>query len=199
MRILLVGASGTLGGAVRSALLDRHEVVTASRSGADHRVDITDPDSIDALYRAVGRVDAVACTAGSVPFRPLTELTREDFLNGVVDKLLGQVELVRRGVEAVSPGGSFTLVTGVLSHDPIRTGSVASLVNGALDSFVRAAAIELPDGRRINAVSPTVLSESAEKYADFFPGFPPVPAAQAAMAYVKSIEGAQTGQVYRVG
>ncbi|SHH11433.1 short chain dehydrogenase [Streptoalloteichus hindustanus] len=199
MRILLVGASGTLGSAVHAALRDRHEVVTASRTGADHSVDITDVASIDALYRAVGRVDAVVSTAGAVPFRPLTELTHEDFRAGTADKLLGQVELVRRGVAAVTPGGSFTLVSGVLAHDPIRTGAVASLVNGALDAFVVAAAIELPEGRRINAVSPTVLTESVERYGDFFPGFEPVPARRAALAYVKSVEGAQTGQVYRVG
>jgi NAD(P)-dependent dehydrogenase (short-subunit alcohol dehydrogenase family) len=77
-------------------------------------------------------------------------------------------------------------------------GSSASLVNGALESFVKAAAIELPRGIRINAISPNVFVESMEGYGPFFRGFKPVPVADAALAYSKSIEGGQTGQVYKI-
>ncbi|GAA3433871.1 short chain dehydrogenase [Kutzneria kofuensis] len=195
MRILLIGASGLLGRAVHDVLGVRHEVITASRSNGDLAIDITDPASIAAVYDEVGQVDAVACAAGSVPFKPLAELTREDYLAGVTDKVLGQIELVRQGAEHVT--GSFTLISGVLAREPIRTGAVASLVNGALESFVMAAAVELP--QRINAVSPTVFTEALDAYGDFFPGFEPVPVTAAARAYVKSIEGAATGQVYRLG
>ena len=93
--------------------------------------------------------------------------------------------------------GAFT--TGVTSHDPIRTGTSASLVNGAIDAFVRAAAIELPRGLRVNAISPTVLLEAMPDYAPYFRGFKPVPAADVALAYAKSVEGLQTGQTYHVG
>jgi NAD(P)-dependent dehydrogenase (short-subunit alcohol dehydrogenase family) len=195
MRILLIGASGLLGRAVHDVLRVRHEVVTASRGDADLAVDITDPASIAAMYAAAGPIDAVACAAGHVPFKPLAELTREDYVAGVTDKALGQVELVRQGVERVAE--SFTLISGVLAREPIRTGAVASLVNGALESFVLAASVELR--QRINAVSPTVFTEALEAYGDFFPGFEPVPVAAAARAYVKSIDGVATGQVYRLG
>ncbi|CAN5921968.1 short chain dehydrogenase [soil metagenome] len=200
MRILVVGASGTLGTAVAAALGpdgQGHEVLDASRSGS-FTVDLTDAGSIAALYRATGRVDAVACAAGVTPFAPLSELGLDDFRAGLTDKLLGQVELVRRGVEHVSDGGSFTLVSGVLAYDPIVTGAVAATVNGAVDAFVRAAAIELPRGLRINAVSATVFEEAWHAYGAYFPGYRPVSTAEAARAYVKSVEGAQTGQVYRV-
>ena len=96
----------------------------------------------------------------------------------------------------VEPGGSFTLISGILARDPIRFGASASLVDGALESFVRAAAIELHD-HRINAVSPTVLIESMAAYGAYFPGFEPVPVSRVALAFSKSI-GAQSGQVYRV-
>jgi hypothetical protein len=56
----------------------------------------------------------------------------------------------------------------------------------------------MPRGLRINAVSPGVITEAMPDYAPFFRGFEPVPAARAALAYAKSVEGAQTGQVYRV-
>lgn len=198
MRILLIGATGTLGSAVAEALAVNADLIMASRTG-EHRVDLTDPPSVAALYSSVGTVDAVACAAGVTPFKPLGDLTREDFLDGVTDKLLGQIELVRQGIDHVSDGGSFTLVSGVLAHDPIVTGAVASVVNGGLDAFVRAAAIELPRGQRINAVSATVFEEAWDAYGEYFPGHKPVATAEAARAFVKSVHGRQTGQVYRVG
>jgi NAD(P)-dependent dehydrogenase (short-subunit alcohol dehydrogenase family) len=198
MRILVVGASGLLGSAVVAALSDRHEVLAASRSG-EYPVDVNDPTSIAALYRRTGPLDAVACAAGKTPFAPLAELTREQLVAGLTDKLLGQVELVRQGMAQVADGGSFTLVSGVLSHDPVRTGLVAGTVNGGVDAFVRNAAVELPRGQRINAVSATVFEEAWAAYGPFFPGHRPVPVAEVARAFVKSIEGPATGQIYRVG
>ena len=199
MRVLLIGPTGRLGAAVRAALAERHEIVTASRSAGDVNVDIRDPSTIAAMYEQVGRLDAVACAAGSVPYRPFEELTRDDLQRGIADKLLGQVELVRQGVEHVAEDGSFTLITGVLARQPIRTGTIASMVNGALEAFVMAAAIELPGRQRINAVSPTVLIEALDVYGSFFPGVLPVPLRDVAATYVRSIEGAQTGQIYELG
>jgi len=197
MKILIVGGGGTIGKAVAAELSGRHEVVTAGRSSGDLRVDITDLQSVRALYSAAGPLDAVACAAGNVHFGPLEEMTSEQFDLGLRDKLMGQVNLVTAGREGVRPGGSFTLISGILGHDPIRYGASASMVNGAIDSFVRAAAIELHD-RRINAVSPTVLLESMDAYGAYFRGYDAVPVARVALAYSKSIEGAQTGQIYRV-
>jgi NAD(P)-dependent dehydrogenase (short-subunit alcohol dehydrogenase family) len=199
MKILLIGANGTLGRAVNTVLHRRgHEIVTASRKDGDLHVDITDPASIGDLYQRVGRVDAVACAAGPVPWRPLAELDLRDFRDGLEGKALSQVELVRQGLDHVAEDGSYTLITGILARDPVRTGAVASLANGAVEAFVRAAAIELPGRQRINAVSPTVFEESLVAYDAIFPGFDAVPVSRAAGAYVRSIEGRQTGQIYRV-
>jgi len=199
MKVLLIGAAGTLGSSVREVLGERgHEVVTASRTDSALRVDITDPDSIGAMYDQVGTVDAVASAAGEVPWLPLDQFEHSDVRNGLIGKAASQVELVRQGLHRVADNGSFTLITGILAREPIRTGAVASMANGAVESFVRAAAIELPRGLRINAVSPTVFVESMEDYSDLFAGFEPVPVRLAANAYVRSVEGRQTGQVYRV-
>jgi NAD(P)-dependent dehydrogenase (short-subunit alcohol dehydrogenase family) len=193
MKILLVGATGTLGLSVLEVLRERgHQVVTASRKGSDVSVDITDPESIGAMYAQVGPVDAVASAAGHVPWLPLSEMRNQDVLDGVAGKVVSQVELVRQGIKTVT--GSFTLITGVLGRDPLRTGTVAALANGAVEAFVRAAAIELT--QRVNAVSPTVFTESVAAYGDLFAGIEPVPVRRAANAYVRSIEGHQTGQVY---
>ncbi|MEU8459427.1 short chain dehydrogenase [Streptomyces sp. NPDC029003] len=198
-KVLLVGANGTLGRAVHTALRERgHQVVTASRKDADIRVDITDPDSVRAMYDAAGAVDAVASAAGSVPWRPLGELTTADVRAGLEGKVVSQIELVRQGAARLPAHASYTLITGILAREPLLTGSVASLVNGAVEAFVRAAAIELPGRQRINAVSPTVFTESMDVYGEIFAGFDPVPVARAANAYVKSVEGHRTGQIFRV-
>ena len=197
MKILLVGASGVLGTAVAAELGARHDIVRAGRSGADVALDITDANSIRAAFEKVGAVDAVVSTAGKVKFAPLAALTAEDYGIGIADKLMGQVNLVLIGQRFLAEGGSFTLTSGVLSHDPIIAGSSASMVNGAIDSFVRAAAIEIAP-KRINAVSPGVLTESMAGYGPFFRGHEPVPAARAALAFSKSVEGALTGQIFSV-
>jgi NAD(P)-dependent dehydrogenase (short-subunit alcohol dehydrogenase family) len=126
-------------------------------------------------------------------------MSEDSFALGLKDKLMGQVNLLLIGREFANDSASFTFTTGVLSHDPIRSGASAALVNGALDSFVRAAAIELPRGLRVNSISPNVLLEAMGKYAPYFRGFKPVPAADVALAYAKSVEGLQTGQTFHVG
>ena len=194
MRILVIGA-GHVGGAAIKALQARdNEVIAASRS-AKQAVDATDPTSIEALFAAVGPVDAVVTAIGSAPFKPLADLSREDYAAGYAGKVQTQLDVVRIGIPYVADGGSFTLTTGVLAREPIRTGAASSLANGALEAFVMAAAVELPRGIRINAVSPTVLVE-APSYHPSFPGFTQVSAAAVGQAYVKAVEGVQTGQVY---
>ena len=98
----------------------------------------------------------------------------------------------------MSDGGSFTLVSGVLAYDPIVTGTVASVVNGALDAFVRAAAIALPRGQRINAVSATVFEEAWDAYGEYFPGHKPVATAEAARAYVAEVRDVTGFEVHLV-
>lgn len=198
VKILIVGASGTIGKAVAAELGSRHEVISAGRTSGDVRIDITDPGSIASAYSEVGDVDAVVSAAGSVKFAPLADMDAAGYDVGLRDKLMGQVNLVLLGRNHVADGGSFTLTTGVLDSEPIVAGSSASMVNAAVNAFVMAAAIEMPRGQRINSVSPGVIEEAMDTYAPWFRGFEPVPAARAALAYARSVEGAQTGQTYRV-
>lgn len=198
MKILIVGAAGTIGRAVAAELGQRHEIIAAGRTSGDVRMDITDSSSIRAAFERVGVIDAVVSATGKVKFAPFAEMEAADYEIGLKDKLMGQVNLVLIGRRFIADGGSFTLTTGVLDSDPIRMGTSASMVNGAINAFVMAAAIEMPRGLRINAVSPGVIAEAMKDYAPFFRGFEPVPGARAALAYAKSVEGAQTGKVYRV-
>ena len=199
MRILIVGANGTVGRTAVAALSPRHEIIKAGRSSGDVTVDLTRPESIRAMYDKAGKVDAVVACTGHVHFGPVTTMTSEQFVSGLQDKLMGQVNLVLEGLPRINDGGSFTLTSGILDRDPIRKGSSASTVNAALAGFVLGAAIEMPRGVRINVVSPGLLQDSAVKYDGFFPGHDPVASDRVGLAYVKSVEGALTGQVIKVG
>lgn len=195
MKILIIGATGQVGRTAVEAL-DGHEIVSASRNG-DPAVDVTDPSSIERLFAAVGQVDAVIVAVGEVPFRPLGDLGRDDYESAFRGKVLSQLDVVRIGTSYVRDGGSITLTSGILAREPIATGAAASLANGAIESFVLAAATELPRGIRINAVSPSVL-EDAPAYHSSFPGFVTVSSHRVGQAFAKSVLGVQTGRVLAV-
>jgi NAD(P)-dependent dehydrogenase (short-subunit alcohol dehydrogenase family) len=198
-KIVVIGATGTLGQAVSAELQARHEVIEVGATRGQYRVDSTDPASVERLFREIGKVDGVVTATGKVHFGPLPDMSVEQFWVGLRDKLMGQINVVLAAQQYVNDGGSFTLTSGILADEPIRLGASATTVNMALEGFVRGAAIELPRGIRINVVSPTVLTEAMDAYAPYFRGFEPVTAQRAALAFVRSVEGAQTGQVYRVG
>ena len=198
MKIVIIGASGTIGSAVASELAQRHEIIeVGSRSGA-HQADMGDIAQVRALFAGIGKVDAVVVTAGKLHFGPLADFTPEQFQLGLGSKLMGQVNVALVAQQYLNDGGSITLTSGIVAEQPIRNGAAASMTNAAVEGFVRGAAIELARGIRINVVSPTVLEESLDAYGPFFPGFEPASASRVALAYRRSVEGAQTGQVYRV-
>jgi hypothetical protein len=105
---------------------------------------------------------------------------------------------VRRARSVLAPGGSFTLISGILGREPIRGGSIAAAVTGALEAWVKATSLEMAGQFRINVVSPTVQTESVEKYSAAMPGFPAVDGAAVGAAYVRSVESFETGQVYEL-
>ncbi len=198
MKILVVGAAGDVGRAVCAEFAGRHEVITAGRTSGEISVDLTDEASIDALYARTGQVDAVVSTAGEVRFERLADMTAEAFLFGLQRKVLGQINLVLRGIGRIADGGSFTLTSGILDREPVLMGSGAATANGALAGFVAAAAIDLPRGLRVNVVSPGLLDVSADHYGYLVPGHMPVPSKRVGLAYARCVEGRPTGQVVPV-
>ncbi len=198
MRILVVGASGAIGSAIDQELKGRHEIIRASRKGGDVRIDITNEASIQQAFKKIGAVDAVVAAAGELHFGPLFEMTTDQLHFSINAKLLGQVNLARHAAEYLTDGGSVTLVSGIIGEHPVVGGVTAALVNTALHGFVLGASMEMPRGIRINVVSAGIVAETKDKYAPLFNGFEPVTARRVAVAYVRSVEGGQTGQVYRV-
>ncbi len=196
MKIIIVGASGTMGKHLTSVFEKENEVVTAAFEGGNIQVDITSTESIENMFKKVGPFDALISTAGPTYVGPWKKLTDASFRQGVEGKMMGQINLVLIGQHYINPKGSFTLITGALSHDPQKNFANASAANGAVEGFVRAAAIELENGIRINAVSPTVI-ENSPHYFPFFPGDIPVTMQQLEFGFRKSVFGANTGQVIK--
>ena len=198
MRILLVGADGAIGSAVEAGLGKKHEIIRAGRSRGDVRIDISSEASISRVFEETLRLDAVIAAAGELHFGPLMDMTSAQLAFGINSKLLGQVNLARYAAKYIADGGSVTLVSGIIGERPVAGGAIAALVNAAIEGFVLGASVNMPRGIRINAVSPGIVTETKDKYAPLFDGFEPVPARRVAVAYARSVEGAQTGQVYRV-
>lgn len=196
IKIIIVGATGTMGRHLSSAFEKEHEVVRVADKGGDIQADITSTESIENLFKQVGSFDALISTAGPTYVGPWKSLTDKEFRKGVEGKMMGQINLVLIGQHHINPKGSFTLITGALTHEPQLNFANASAANGAVEGFVRAAAIELENGIRINAVSPTVI-ENSPQYFPFFPGEIPVTMKQLEYGFRKSVFGANTGQIIK--
>jgi NAD(P)-dependent dehydrogenase (short-subunit alcohol dehydrogenase family) len=191
VKVLVIGASGTIGSAVAELLRPDHEVLRASRRG-EIRIDIEDTDSIRTAIARIAPLDAIIVAAGSGPFAPLDDLEEADFYKAIRSKLMGQVNVVRLAKEVLRENGSITLTSGILSRSPWPGSAPVAAVNGALESFVRAAAIDRKGVHRINVVSPPLIRETAQKRGMAQPG---IPVREVAKVYVAAVSGEMTGQI----
>ena len=198
MKILVIGGKGTIGRTVVDYLQSKHEVLIAGRNSGDVTVDIADETSIRNMFDKLEDIDAVLCIAGEAKWDYLSELSEEDFYIGIRSKLMGQVNLTRIAQQHLTRGGSITLTTGILADDPVVMTTSAAMVNGAIHSFVKAAALEMQNEIRVNVVSAGLVEDAAEKYADYFPGHNPVPMYKVVNGYVKSVLGKGNGEIIRV-
>lgn len=198
MKILIIGGNGTIGKKVSQRLSQKHQVLIAGRHSGDVTVDFSDSTSIKAMFESVGKLDAIVAIAGDAKWDTLDNLSEEDFYIGIKSKMMGQVNVVRIGKEYLNSNGSITLSTGILADDPVDMTTSAAMVNGAINSFAKAVALELNEGKRINVVCSDLVEDSFEKYKDYFPGNTPVPMHKIVDGYVKSIEGKITGRILRI-
>ncbi len=196
MKIIIVGATGTMGQHLASVLEKEHQIIRVASQGGDIQADITSTASIENMFKKTGEFDALISTAGPTFVGPWKKLDDNTFRSGVEGKMMGQINLVLIGQHYINPKGSFTLITGALTEEPQRNFANASAANGAVEGFVRGAAIELEKGIRINAVSPTVI-ENSPQYFPYFPGEIPTTMAELEFAFRKSIFGSQTGQIIK--
>jgi NAD(P)-dependent dehydrogenase (short-subunit alcohol dehydrogenase family) len=181
---------------VVEALSGKHDIVRVGNRGGDFQVDISSMKSIKKLYESVGKFDALVSAAGMAKFGALAELKDEDFSLGLNHKLMGQVNLVRLGLDYTNDAGSFTLTSGLLAREPMPGSAAISTVNAGLNGFTRAAALEMPRSIRINVVSPIWVKETMEKMGMDTAGG--MSAEKTARAYVESVYGSLNGEVLDV-
>lgn len=198
MKILIIGGNGTIGKKVSDHFSTKHELIIGGRNSGDISVDIEDSNAIEAMFKSIGKVDAVVCIAGEAKWAAFDSMTEEDFYIGVKSKLMGQVNLVRIGKNYVNEGGSFTLSTGILADHPVALTTSAAMVNGGIHSFAKAVSLELKKGIRINVVSSGLVEDAVDIYASYFPGHNPIPMRKVINGYVKSVEGKETGKIIRM-
>ncbi len=193
--VILIGALGKMGQAALMGL-GNHNVITAGRSGdVDQQVDITSEQSIRALYEKVGHFDAVVNTVGLCEYANFTDMTEAQWMTTIMSKMMGQINLVRIGQEYIADGGSFTLISGILNTKPIPFAIADATASGAIDTFVKCVAFEMPRNTRINVINPTVLTEAWDVYGEMMPGFEPVPSRLVGKAFERSVDGFITGEV----
>lgn len=198
MKILIIGGNGTIGKRVKTHFSEKNDIIIGGRTSGDVIMDIADSKSIKAMFEITGKVDAVVCLAGEAKWANFNDLSEEDFYIGLKSKLMGQVNLVRIGQKYLNPKGSITLSTGILADDPVVMTTSAAMVNGGIHSFVKAVALELENGIRVNVVSLGMVEDAYEKYKDYFPGHNPIPMNKVVNAYVRSVEGKGNGEVIQI-
>ncbi|WP_029111949.1 short chain dehydrogenase [Mycobacterium sp. URHB0044] len=197
MRVLLVGGAGTIGRRLAPALAGEHDIIVAGRNSGDVRVDITSADSIRSMFEQTPDIDAVVGIAASGPLDVFDTLTEEQLLANMRGKFFGQANVVLIGQHYVNVGGSFTLTSGVFADQAAKGVTSGGVVSGALHSFVLSAAMELQGRYRVNAVSPTMVEDSADEFGHLFPGLRAVPMTVLVDHYVGCVEGTGTGQIIR--
>ena len=198
MKILIVGGNGTIGKTVVKRFSELHDVIIAGRNSGDVTVDIASSESISEMFKKVGNVDAIVNIAGDAKWDTFDNLSEDDFYIGIKSKLMGQVNLVRIGKSFLNEKGSITLTTGILADEPVDMTTSAAMVNGGIQSFVKAVSLELEKGIRINVVSADLVEDAYEKYKDYFPGNTPVPMNKVVDGYVKSVMGKINGEIIRI-
>lgn len=185
MKILLIGATGAIGRLIQPALQFNHDIVSAGRRNGDILADISAIADIRHLFKRSGKVDAIICVAGGSVTGELHTMDITGYETGIQQKLLPQINLVLIGLNYVNDNGSITLISGKIGERPVKGSSGKAVANGAVNSFVKAAALEMPRGIRLNAVSPAKISD--------------IPADELALAYIKSIEGTLNGAIIPIG
>lgn len=97
-------------------------------------------------YIDVGHFDAVVNTVGVFEYVNFTEMTEGQCMSTILSKMMEQINIVRIGQEYIAVKGSFTLIAGILNVKPIPFAIADATTSGAIDTFVKCVAFEMPRG-----------------------------------------------------
>ena len=192
MKIILIGATGTIGSAVASLLAKENQVIGVSRS-SELAVDLQKPETLENIFKQHPDVDAILCGAGDAAFGQLDSLTDDNIEFGLNNKLMGQINLVRFARKLMKDNGIIVLTTGILAQNPNPDTPMLTMINRGLEGFVEAASQDMPKNQKLHAVSPPMAKETAEKLGWGKGG---VPAIEIANLYQEAITSSQQGKIF---
>lgn len=173
---LVCGASAGIGRCTAQALAaqgaqviglarraDRLAALQADLPGTGHRMVSVDLDDrpalagqIDDLLSAVGTIHILINNTGGPPGGPILSASESDFLQALGRHLLASHLLVQKlvpGMEAAGYGRIINVVSTSI-REPIPNLGVSNTTRGAVASWAKSLARELPSGITINNVMP---------------------------------------------
>lgn len=183
---VVVGGASGIGSAVASGLADEgYRVVVAdlnadgaaakaSELGAPHTsapVDVTDEDSVGALFQQAGPVDVVVNTAGFGDFGRIVDLDLERFRAVIDCCLTGAVIVAKYAGRTLRDGGSLVSITSLNARQAATGMSAYCSAKAGLAMFTQVAALEFaPRNIRVNAVSPGFVHTPLTELVTLAPG-----------------------------
>ncbi|MEM1241838.1 MAG: SDR family oxidoreductase [Cyanobacteria bacterium P01_H01_bin.26] len=163
-KILEAGGNVIITGRTLSTLESAEASLAKTQPDAPQRVlsvqsDTADIQAIDPLLEQVvgrfNRLDGVFVNAGIGIFKPLADLTVEDFDKLVAINLRGLFFTIQKAVPVMNDGGSILLTSSWTAHRGIAGAHLYSATKAALLSLVRSLALELASRQiRVNSISP---------------------------------------------
>lgn len=174
--ILVTGASSGIGKGTCSALSEQGaSLILTARSEErlsqtkkdlkdnNHTVvkaDLRDIQDIKTLAKSVDSLDGIVLNAGWVKTRPL-RFIKDDDLNATFEvNILSSIRLLRELLKnkKLNSGASICFVSSIASYKPTRGNAMYAASKGAINSFCKAAALELASkGIRVNAILPGMI------------------------------------------
>ncbi len=148
------GAEIVLAGRTRRTLEE-----TAARLTGPHQIHVLDAaveGEVATFFEAVGSFDHLVSTASQGISGPITGLDAAAIARAFTAKLWAPIFLVKYGAPRIAADGSFTFFSGIRAGRPAAGTSITSLVNGGLEAFARAMAVELGPVR-VNVISPGIV------------------------------------------
>ncbi len=125
----------------------------ASRIGeaATHALDIRDAEAVRRFFEARDPFDHVVVSAAELAVGPLRKRSIAEEREAMDSKFWGAANVAHAA--RIRPGGSLTLVSGMIGVRPTGGATILSAINAAIDALAKALATEMAPVR-VNCVSP---------------------------------------------